>query len=209
MKKLKNQHKGTILRKRKIIEAALACFTELGYNETNIADILRRANASIGSLYHHFGSKEQLAAEVYLEGIRDYQDGFLSALETESDAEKGIRAVIYYHLAWVERNRPWAQYFIRMRHLEFMALKEDEFTKLNEALWGRVASWFLKQITAGAIRRLTPDLYPAILMGPCQEFSRAYLEGKAVAGINDAAGELAAAAWRALGAEQGIQSRPA
>ena len=37
-----------------------------------------RARASIGSIYHHFRSKEQLAAALYVEGLRDYQEGAFS-----------------------------------------------------------------------------------------------------------------------------------
>jgi AcrR family transcriptional regulator len=199
MKRLNSQHKGTPVRKQEIIEAALACFTELGYDRTSISAIRGRAGASTGSVYHHFGSKEQLAGEVYLEGIRDYQAGYLSALEKESDAQKGIFAVIDYHLKWVDRNKSWARYLFRMRHLEFMAQMEGEFEKLNKASFGCVAAWFRKQIEVGAIRRLPPDLYPAILMGPCQEFARMYLEGHTSTKIAAVAGELAAAAWRALG----------
>ena len=199
MKRLNSRHKGTPIRKREIIDAALACFTELGYERTGISDIRVRAGVSTGSLYHHFKSKEQLAGEVYLEGIRDYQAGLLAVLERQGDAEKGIAAVIHFHLQWVERNAAWAQYLLRMRHLGFMAEKESEFRKLNQELFLRMAAWFRKQIEAGAIRRFPPDLYPAVLMGPCQEFTRIYLEGDSKTNINGAAKELAAAAWHALG----------
>lgn len=203
MKKLKSRHKGTELRKREIIEAALACFIGLGYDRTGISDIREKAGASTGSLYHHFGSKEQLAGEVYLEGIRDYQSGYVRALEEQTDAEKGIRAVIEYHLKWVDANRDWAQFLFRMRHLEFMELKEAEFSELNREFFGRVAAWFRKQIAAGAIRRLSPDLYPAVLMGPCQEFSREYLAGHTVTGIEKTVKDLSAAAWLALRSDHG------
>ncbi len=195
---MKSRHKGTPLRKREIIEAALACFTELGYDRTGISDIRERAGASTGSVYHHFGSKEQLAGEVYLEGIRDYQAGFVSVLEKENSAEKGIYAIIAYNLKWVDRNKSWARYLFRMRHLEFMERKEDEFAALNEIFFHRVAAWFRKQIAAGAIRRLPAELYPAILISPCQEFARAYLEGCTATSLNVAIRELAAAAWRSL-----------
>lgn len=206
MRKQKSRHKGTPLRRRGIIEAALACFTELGYERTGISDIRARAGASTGSVYHHFGSKEQLAGEVYLEGIRDYQAGFLAALESEADAEKGIAAVIAYHLKWVDRNKSWARYLFHMRHLEFMTEKEETFAKLNQEFFRRVAAWFRKQIAAGAIRRLPADVYPAVLMGPCQEFARIYLEGHTGTKIDAAARDLAAAAWRALGRDHGKEA---
>ncbi len=80
MKTKNSKHTTTAARRTEIIRAALACFTELGFTPTGMVDIRRKSNASTGSIYHHFKSKEQLAAEVYLEGIRDYQEGFVTAL---------------------------------------------------------------------------------------------------------------------------------
>ena len=54
-------------RKREILEAALACFGELGYEKTTLAEIRARSEASTGSIYHHFRSKEHLFAALYLE----------------------------------------------------------------------------------------------------------------------------------------------
>ena len=82
-------HATTPSRRRQIIHGALACFTERGVAQTSMADICRRSNASTGSIYHHFKSKEQLAAAVYLEGISDYQQGFLAVLEEQQNARKG------------------------------------------------------------------------------------------------------------------------
>ena len=47
---------------RNLLDAALELFISNGYAGTSIADIVDRANSSVGSLYHHFGDK----AGVYL-----------------------------------------------------------------------------------------------------------------------------------------------
>ena len=44
-------------------------FAESGFAEANIADVVSRAGASVGSLYHHFGGK----ADLYLALFEDYQ----------------------------------------------------------------------------------------------------------------------------------------
>ncbi len=198
MRKLNTKNKKTDLRRQEIIKAALACFVELGYNNTGISDILRRAGASTGSLYHHFGSKEQLAGEVYLEGIREYQTGFLSVLAAENNAEEGIKALIAYHLKWVESNKAWAEYLFRMRHDDFMSQKEEEFSAVNEEFISQASKWFRRQIAAGAIRRIEPDLYTIILLSPCHEFAREYISGRTSTDIKTAIKELAAVAWSSL-----------
>jgi AcrR family transcriptional regulator len=42
---------------RALLDAAREVFTEQGFAEANIADVVKRAGSSVGSLYHHFGGK--------------------------------------------------------------------------------------------------------------------------------------------------------
>ena len=119
-------------------------------------------------------------------------------LARENDAEKGIKALIAYHLKWVERNKAWAQYLFRMRHDEFMTRKENEFAALNKEFIRQVSIWTQRQIAAGAIRRMSPELYSIIVMSPCHEFAREYISGHTSTDINKANKELASAAWLSL-----------
>ena len=90
MDTLKGIHLKTPTRRKAIIEAALHCFTESSISETNMSDIIKRSGSSVGSVYHHFKSKEKLAASVYMDGIIDYQNGLTLALNSEIDAYSGI-----------------------------------------------------------------------------------------------------------------------
>jgi len=179
--------------------AALACFTEKGFPATSIADICRKAGASIGSVYHHFKSKGKLAAAIYLEGIRDYQAGMIDAISRLENARDGIFAVVHFHLMWVKKNPEWARFLFQKRHAEYMDDTENEMKQLNAAFGQGIAGWFQKHIQAGKIRPLPRDLLIALLLGPCQEYSRQYVSGHAVTDVTEAAGVMAAAAWSALG----------
>jgi len=52
-----------------LLDAAREVFSASGFAEASIADVVTRASASVGSLYHHFGGK----AELYLALFEDYQ----------------------------------------------------------------------------------------------------------------------------------------
>ena len=52
-----------------LLDAAREVFSSSGFAEASIADVVTRAGASVGSLYHHFGGK----AELYLALFEDYQ----------------------------------------------------------------------------------------------------------------------------------------
>lgn len=45
---------------QRILEAARALFLSQGYNGSNLRDIAREAKVSMGGIYHHFASKEEI-----------------------------------------------------------------------------------------------------------------------------------------------------
>lgn len=53
--------------RRKIIDTAVELFSELGYGETGLADVLQRAGVSKGAFYYHFDSKEAVAKAIIAE----------------------------------------------------------------------------------------------------------------------------------------------
>jgi len=198
MKTKNSQHATTPSRRQEIIQAALACFTELGFAQTSMAEIRRRSNASTGSIYHHFKTKEQLAADVYLEGIRNYQEGFLAVLERESSARNGIFAVIRYHLEWVSRYPDWTRYLFQKAQAGFMASAAEVLVGLNAEFMQRCARWLSVHVKAGIIRGLSPDMYVAILLGPVMEYTRLYLAGQTCTPPEHAIQQLGSAAWNYL-----------
>ncbi len=57
----------------RLVHAAMQLFQEKGYGSTSIADILKKAGANSGSLYHFFPAKQDLLTAVldaYVRGIR-------------------------------------------------------------------------------------------------------------------------------------------
>lgn len=197
----------TAARRREIIQAALACFSERGYTDTSMADICRMSKASTGSVYHHFAGKNQLAAEVYLEGIRDYQTGFINALEELESARDGVYAAVRFHLTWVEEHPDWTVYLFQKRHADFMASRKEEFGRLNAEFFRRCSKWLGRHVKGGRLRRLSPDLYVSILLGPCMEFTRWYVSGYASVPMDEAIEALAGAAWRSLGLQPQTDGR--
>jgi AcrR family transcriptional regulator len=57
------QRRGEETRAR-ILEAAVECFAQHGYDATGVAEICDRARVSKGAFYHHFSSKQALFLEL-------------------------------------------------------------------------------------------------------------------------------------------------
>jgi len=52
---------------RALLDAARAVFAEQGFASASIADVVERADSSVGSLYHHFGGKSELFLALWQE----------------------------------------------------------------------------------------------------------------------------------------------
>lgn len=185
-------------RRQEIIQAALSCFVEHGYADTTMKDIRLRSKASNGSIYHHFKSKEQLAAAVYLEGILDYQAGLLAKLEQSTGAKKGITTVIKYHLTWVSENPDWARYLLHMGHTEPADIFKESINANNMVFFQRILAWLTPHMEGGTLKRLPMEICLPLLMAPCYEFGHLWLAGLTQTNIASAVKMLADAAWSAL-----------
>ena len=163
-----------------------------------IEDIRALCGASVGSIYHHFGSKEELAVALYLEGLRSYQQGFLHELTRHEDAESGVRAVVGYHLRWVSEKADWARYLLYLREADFITSAEDAIGALNEPFVEATILWLESHIEAGRVARLPWDLYQPVLVGPLHHFSRQWLARRTTSSIAAAQEVLAETVWRAL-----------
>src|SRR6266568_2015545 len=95
-------------RRQEILDAALTCFLDKGLVASTVEEIRLSARASIGSVYHHFDSKEDIAVTLYLEGLRDYQQGAVQELRAHPGAEEGVKAAVAHHLRWVIGHRDLA-----------------------------------------------------------------------------------------------------
>lgn len=190
--------RATAERRREILEAGLECFTRKGVLATTMEDIRAASGASIGSIYHHFESKEGLAASLYLEGIRAYQEGLLRALRRHESAEGAVRAVVVYHLRWFRDRSDWARFLLYRREYEFMVAHEDELREMNARFTTELGARLRKFASAGDIVWLPDDLIVPLLIGPVQSFGRLWLAGRIRTPIREAERVFADAAWRLI-----------
>ena len=188
----------TASRRAAILNAALDLFMTKGFLATTMDDVRRRSGASIGSIYHHFGSKEELATALYVEGLRDYQNGYLGELERHSCAEAAVKAVVRHHLNWIAANRDLARFLFQHRDPELRRATKRPLGAANRQFFRTVTGWLEAQSRRGAIRQLPHDLYYGLWVAPVQEFGRRWLHGQRDTATDQAAEILADAAWRSL-----------
>lgn len=182
----------------RILTAALACFSERGVSATTIERIRRAAGVSVGSLYHHFVDRHELAAAVHRWLLEDYQQGFLDVLEAEAGAAQGIAAAVGYHLTWCAERPDAARYLLTEPVPTGARPGGAELAAANRAFLRRVLAWLRPHVGYGVVHPLDVELAYALWLGPSQEYCRLWLTGRAPAPGPVQAEALADAAVRCL-----------
>jgi AcrR family transcriptional regulator len=80
-------------RRAQIIQAALACFTRKGYNNTTMDDIAEGSSLSKGSLYWYFKSKDELFEAALTSFFTAFGQEAFGALEQSPTASAKLHAL--------------------------------------------------------------------------------------------------------------------
>src|ERR1700759_5673468 len=79
-------------RQQQILDAALACFSENGFHQTGMADIVRRSGMSHGAVYVYFSSKDDIIEA--LADDRHQSEALLnSVVDQAKDPIEGLHAL--------------------------------------------------------------------------------------------------------------------
>jgi len=185
-------------RRRALLEVALECFSRNGYEATTTRAIQQAADISVGSFYHHFGSKAGLAAELFIEGLGDKNRVVVGWLEAASGAEAGVRAVVEAHVRWIVDNPDWAHFLYEHRGVVPEGSAETRLAEVNRAFSAALMSYFRPYLDDGTIRDLPRECYSVVMLGPVQEYARRWLKGRTENELAALSGVFSDAAWQAL-----------
>jgi len=158
-----------------LLAAAARVFAAAGYADASVDEIVDQAGTSVGTLYHHFGSKAELYVQLYL----DYQSrqhhrsarAFRAAASAEADAMAlflaGTRA--YLEGAWTDRHigrifasgggPPGFDSLVRRRFRDWLAInaagfeQDRPFTATMILVLTAIVTEAGREITALASRR--------------------------------------------------------
>lgn len=67
----------------RLVEVALRLFAEKGFESTSVQDVVSAAGVTKGAMYHYFGSKDDLLAEIYARVLRLQMERLTSFVERD------------------------------------------------------------------------------------------------------------------------------
>jgi AcrR family transcriptional regulator len=193
--------------RRRVLDAALQCFLEEGYERTTIARILERGDVSNGSLFHHFASKEAIAEALYVEAISSFQEGLWRLVRSRPRSLRAaVRGAIAHQLSWTEQHADLARFVYSRGHLDWESPGAEQVAALNRELADAFRQWLTPLMRAGEVRPLSMLLVTAIVSGPAHAVARRWLAGQLDRSPTEFVDELADAATAGL---SGIRARRA
>lgn len=186
----------------RVLDAALACFTASGIYDATIEDLARRAQVSVGSLYHHFSSRDRIAFVLYCRWMESLMNSVTEALLPRRAARPGVQALVRAYLAWVAEHPQAARFIFAAGATELVDKWKDELVPWKQKLLAPIFAWFQPHITSGAVASLPFPLYEIVIIGPAAEFSRRWLAGAPGLDIEEGARVLAETVWRSIAGDE-------
>jgi TetR/AcrR family transcriptional regulator, repressor of fatR-cypB operon len=196
---LKAQDFSAFSPRERILAAALKLFVEQGYFNTNVPDLSRESKCSVGSIYHNFKNKEEVATALYAEGINSFRRALAHSLQGKTEVSDVIKTVVRAFLEFSEVNYQLSKYIWLCRHNEFMSgiIKRPTMVGFDDL--GRALTKTIKNgVRDGKILPLKANLIWSILFGIPFGYVRDWLDGYNTEPPSKVTNEVAEACWRAL-----------
>jgi AcrR family transcriptional regulator len=158
-----------------ILKAALRCFDEKGFDATTTSLICDVSGVSNGSLFHHFGSKDELAAALYFSSLEAYQNSLIGALKSSPNGQKGISALIRAHIKWVINNRAEARFMFYQSQAAWLTAARNKQNGENSKLVSAIEAWLTPLMSSGQIYDMSALILFSQVIGPAQQVTRIQL----------------------------------
>jgi len=152
----------------RILDAALVCFIEAGYEQTTIARIRQRSGVSNGALFHHFATKGAIADALHVEAIASFQDGLWELLRGSPSLGSSRSPAARSHTSFTG-SRP-TQIALGFYTCGGTSIGDSpagaRLQELNRNLADAYRDWMTPFIETGQLRPMSMLMLTAIVTGP-------------------------------------------
>lgn len=175
--------------RQQILDEALACFAQAGYEGTSLNDIAAGVGIRRPSLLHHFGSKEALYQEVFEHLLSDWFDRLAGAITSSEEGWDKVELVLRAGFGFFADNPNYVR-LVRREAIDGGEHLAIDLASVLRPMFDRAASYFEREMDDGTFReqdarQLLITGYGALLSYFSDE---AFLEGLLdVAPLSDAA----------------------
>lgn len=181
--------------RQRILEAARCLFTRQGYFNTSIQDIRRASGLSIGSIYHHFSGKEEIARELFYETLAFVQSDIQAVYEHYGSARDRCYHVIRQLFETTESAPEVMEYVLYFKHREVLP---NEKPICSSRPFELIKGILAEGMAAGEVRPMDEILGTAALLGMPIRLVQLRLEGVLERPLTESLAETWECAWRSV-----------
>lgn len=146
--------------KNQISKVALGLFTMKGIKATTTREIAKKAGVAEGTIYRHFKSKNDIAAELFLKYMTIFRDRLSEAERKFNKPRESIKEMIkaFFYFA---KNDPKAYNYIMAGHYSELPKMTTNFSKPKDVFVNAIK----KGITKGDFTKMDENLAAALVIG--------------------------------------------
>ena len=120
-----------------ILDAARALALRDGPRAVSVAAIARESGAPVGTLYHRFGSRDELLAAAWLRALKRFHERWLAAAQHEDPVEAGVAMAVSV-VAFSRAHPEDARLLIELRRRDLVDAAQDAVANLNAPVQDQV-----------------------------------------------------------------------
>ncbi len=187
-----------------VLDAALDLFSEAGYFNTSVHDLVRAAGVSIGSIYHHFGDKEGVARALYAH-LSERMAWMVADVGARHDTCRAqSRELIARLFAMTEAEPRTMAFLFYARHREFLP---DEPPVCSSRPFVMLRALVERGMGRGEVRRMDVLVASSSLFGGAFRMITSRLDGIVPEPLPTYLDEVWDCGWRGVAANASQPSR--
>ncbi|MGR4882603.1 TetR/AcrR family transcriptional regulator [Streptomyces sp. LARHCF249] len=181
-----------------LLTAALRVFAESGQQGFTVNAVVSASGVSLGSLYHHFGNFDGLAAALYIRCMDLLCEDMTAALTRCRTARTGIQSWVASYLRFTQEHRDVALFLHASAYSGYLVGHAEEIAAAKAEKFGAIMQWLKVRMERGEIAPLPAPVIEVMVMGPLTEAARRWLSSTYEIDLPDVARHLPELIWRSL-----------
>lgn len=179
----------------RVLRTALHLFTERGYFNTSVPDIVRASAVSTGSIYHHFRDKAGIARTLSDSLIERMHLAFDAIEREHGSAHDRCRAVIELLFRMAEEEPAVMTFMLYSKHREFMP---DQPPICSSKPFAQMREMACRGMENGEVRKMDPVVAAAAVFGGALRLIQLRLDGILERPLPELLDETWQCAWRSV-----------
>jgi len=182
--------------RQRVLDAALSVYRKHGHDGFNIHAIVAESGVSLGSIYHHFGSMDGLAAALYARSMGELLGRVAAALNSTRSVRRGVARIVDAYLQFARTQRTQMAFIHASAYASFLPAHATQIAQ-SKARIHEVRAFFAEHAAAGRIAPMPEWLLEIMVIGPAAELTRRWLSDSTI-NLDEARPILAERIFRAI-----------